>query len=506
MRPLPMSTKAASIEGSTFCTLPRYTLPTIGLVAGLVDVVLDEHAVLEHRDLGALAALPDDHDPVDRLAPGEELRLGDDRRAAPTWSRGPRRRRWRLASSRVDPRTELDLPGRLVGGAGRCRTCTTVFGGSSGPAWSASWRAAACHRRSPPTAAGRVLVVGLGAAVFRAALAASRRPLPGRRRCRPRLARWCPPAPRRRCSLRCRHPDRASGHSGVGVPRGSWPSGSPSSCSGGCWPSPPGPSLPESPAALRPRPPASPASPSGGGWKSTWGGWNVAAGTAGSGAGAPVPAASARPAGAPVAPGAPGCRARPKRMATVRQPRETMRLSCPDGDPGTPRPSWTSWHGPGGGSSGGVPWPPGPRQPRPRWPGASLRRSAVFISGERAPLRSLTAGLCIVQLGLEHPGDLPSGSRARRTAGGLRSAQASWSHAPAGRALRPWPKLRSEARCLYLVMCPARAVWPRGKARMAAADRPARQVRALRQGALAASMPSGPCASRVTRGGDDGAR
>jgi hypothetical protein len=27
-RPLPMSTNAASIEGSTFCTLPRYTLPT----------------------------------------------------------------------------------------------------------------------------------------------------------------------------------------------------------------------------------------------------------------------------------------------------------------------------------------------------------------------------------------------------------------------------------------------------------------------------------------------
>jgi hypothetical protein len=54
-----------------------------GLVAGLVDVVLDEHPVFEHPDLGALAALPDDHDPVHRLAPGEELRLGDDRRAPP---------------------------------------------------------------------------------------------------------------------------------------------------------------------------------------------------------------------------------------------------------------------------------------------------------------------------------------------------------------------------------------------------------------------------------------
>ena len=28
LRPLPMSTNAASIDGSTFCTLPRYTLPT----------------------------------------------------------------------------------------------------------------------------------------------------------------------------------------------------------------------------------------------------------------------------------------------------------------------------------------------------------------------------------------------------------------------------------------------------------------------------------------------
>ena len=29
LRPLPTSTKAASMEGSTFCTLPRYTLPTM---------------------------------------------------------------------------------------------------------------------------------------------------------------------------------------------------------------------------------------------------------------------------------------------------------------------------------------------------------------------------------------------------------------------------------------------------------------------------------------------
>ena len=48
------------------------------------DVVLDEHLVLEHRDLGELLALADHHDPVDRLAAGEELGLADDRGAAAT--------------------------------------------------------------------------------------------------------------------------------------------------------------------------------------------------------------------------------------------------------------------------------------------------------------------------------------------------------------------------------------------------------------------------------------
>src|SRR5262249_45701939 len=44
------------------------------------DVVLDEHAVLQHRDLRTVAALADRHHPVDRLATGQELRLGQDRR------------------------------------------------------------------------------------------------------------------------------------------------------------------------------------------------------------------------------------------------------------------------------------------------------------------------------------------------------------------------------------------------------------------------------------------
>ena len=45
--------------------------------------MLDQHPVLEHRDLGAVAALPDDHGPVHRLAPGQELGLGQDRDATP---------------------------------------------------------------------------------------------------------------------------------------------------------------------------------------------------------------------------------------------------------------------------------------------------------------------------------------------------------------------------------------------------------------------------------------
>src|SRR5699024_7229765 len=47
------------------------------------DVVLHEHAVLEHRDLRAAVALAHDHVAVDGLPPREELRLGDGRAAPP---------------------------------------------------------------------------------------------------------------------------------------------------------------------------------------------------------------------------------------------------------------------------------------------------------------------------------------------------------------------------------------------------------------------------------------
>ncbi len=70
--------------GSTFCTRPRYTLPISELCSAVVDVVLDEHVVLGDRDLGQVLAGPDHHRPLDRLAAGQELGLGHDRRAAAT--------------------------------------------------------------------------------------------------------------------------------------------------------------------------------------------------------------------------------------------------------------------------------------------------------------------------------------------------------------------------------------------------------------------------------------
>ena len=46
--------------------------------------MLDEDLVLQHGDLGAVLHPSDDHDPFDAFPTGEELRLGDDRRAPPS--------------------------------------------------------------------------------------------------------------------------------------------------------------------------------------------------------------------------------------------------------------------------------------------------------------------------------------------------------------------------------------------------------------------------------------
>lgn len=76
-----MSTNAASIEGSTFCTRPVDIADERRLLAAR-DVVLDEHVVLEHGDLDASVLGADDHVAVDGLAAGKELRLGHDRASA----------------------------------------------------------------------------------------------------------------------------------------------------------------------------------------------------------------------------------------------------------------------------------------------------------------------------------------------------------------------------------------------------------------------------------------
>ena len=46
--------------------------------------MFDENAILKNGDLRAIAGLTHDHDPLNRLTSGEELRLGEDRRSAST--------------------------------------------------------------------------------------------------------------------------------------------------------------------------------------------------------------------------------------------------------------------------------------------------------------------------------------------------------------------------------------------------------------------------------------
>ena len=63
---------------------PQVDIADHGRRRSAVDVVLDKDAVFEDSDLRATAALPDDHDPVDGLATGEELGFGQDRGTTPT--------------------------------------------------------------------------------------------------------------------------------------------------------------------------------------------------------------------------------------------------------------------------------------------------------------------------------------------------------------------------------------------------------------------------------------
>ena len=70
------------MDGSTFWTLPRYTLPIRGILLGLGDKVLGQDAVFQDGDLDSVVALAHDHLPVHGLPAGKELGFGDDGAAA----------------------------------------------------------------------------------------------------------------------------------------------------------------------------------------------------------------------------------------------------------------------------------------------------------------------------------------------------------------------------------------------------------------------------------------
>jgi hypothetical protein len=150
-----------------------------------VDVVLDEHAVLEHCDLGARGDLADDHDPLDRLPACQELGLADDRHPPPTGfpalaapllspragsrpltdatsesARRGSRSRTTVRSDRPAPAprpSALPRRRRRGGGANRCRfgCVARLSGSSSGP----DFRSAA---DSPSESARRAFGIGAG--------------------------------------------------------------------------------------------------------------------------------------------------------------------------------------------------------------------------------------------------------------------------------------------------------------------------------------------------------
>ena len=118
------------MEGSTFCTLPRYTLP-----------ISESCWVLDTK---CSASTPSSSTPIwIRSSRWRTIiwRSTDSRRARNsasviTWRRRPvsrdSRRRWRLASRRVEPRTLVTLFDTWVSALARgARTRVTVFGGSS---------------------------------------------------------------------------------------------------------------------------------------------------------------------------------------------------------------------------------------------------------------------------------------------------------------------------------------------------------------------------------------
>ena len=167
-------------------------MPTIVPAEAPRHVVLDEHVVLQHGDLRTVAALADHHHAVDGLAPGQELRLGEDRGRVPGGSR-PSRRRWRLASSRVEPGTPCTSSRRPAARRDRTTVCTP----SSAPVSVSPLRRRLRRRRVRPV----TVVV----------------PCPRRSRLRPRRA-LRPLRPRRSVPCRDHGPDVRAG-AGGGRPR-----------------------------------------------------------------------------------------------------------------------------------------------------------------------------------------------------------------------------------------------------------------------------------------------
>src|SRR5579875_3185031 len=252
-----------------------------------IHVMLYQDAVLEHGYLRPVAVLPDDHDPLHRLAPGQELGLGDDRRAAAPGvtalpaslplgfePRRPRRRRRAAGCASAVP--EVPAGCSAVTGPPTAAVSAPVPGSPSGPPASGPAAASGLASSSEPAATARPLP----------------RPRPPRRLLRP--------VP----GLASSSPSRAS--PAVSSPPGAGAARAPEA--GPAADGPPG-------MASSPEGRETGAVVTSGGWKITSGGWNagVTAGVLSSPAenGTAIgPAGPAAPAGpVPGPPGSSGCSA-----------------------------------------------------------------------------------------------------------------------------------------------------------------------------------------------------
>ena len=111
-----MSMNAASIDGQHVLHPAEVDVADQRGLRLAGDVVLDEHLVLEHGDLGEVLALADHHHPVDGLAAGQELGLADDRGAAAAGLAA-------LAAALLlglEPGRALERGDLVLGGCGAC--------------------------------------------------------------------------------------------------------------------------------------------------------------------------------------------------------------------------------------------------------------------------------------------------------------------------------------------------------------------------------------------------